>query len=126
MEKTFKPSSGRMMGTYLDQELITLAKVNFLGLVEQRHIPEGLNYDMLVSLERFKLLDYGNVYKQMTVWDGWGWAVSESGRELLNSMRPRHYGCKCEHAIRTACVCSESTYCPNPEHGGNGCHGTHD
>jgi hypothetical protein len=50
--------------------------------------------------------------------------LSEAGRARLLAVRARHYVC-CEFAIRQPCVCSESTYCPNPDHRG-GCHGTHD
>ncbi len=125
MEKTFKPSGSRMMGQYLNPEYTTLARLNMVGFVEERNLPDNFDKEVLVSLERFKLADYGSVYEG-TKWVGWGWAVSEKGAEFLASLRPRRYGCRCEHAIVTPCVCSESTFCPNPEHSGNGCHGTHD
>lgn len=50
--------------------------------------------------------------------------LSPSGEGRLSSIKARLYKC-CSYAIRLPCVCSESTFCPNPDHHG-GCHGTHD
>jgi hypothetical protein len=50
--------------------------------------------------------------------------LSPAGETRFNSIKARLYAC-CEHAVVIPCVCSESTYCPEPDHK-SGCHGTHD
>lgn len=114
---------------YLDSELITLAKMRFVEYIPDDYGSNDIDVKMkmrdCVSLERFGFADHATLYINGN-YKGWAWCVTEAGHEVLEARRPRLYGCKCKHAIKLRCVCSERTYCPNPEHTGNGCHGSHD
>lgn len=131
MALMIRPTGSRFGGdglaapALLEAELRLLATIRYHG-----HLIHGgdmTERDLLVaeSLERFRLLDHAHVYDDGR-WTDWAWVVSDAGAEFLDRFRPRWDGCRCEHAIRLPCVCSERTFCPNPDHTGNGCHGTHD
>lgn len=114
---------------YLDSETIALAKMHYYGYIKDEYNSDELDVKVLmrdcVSLERFGFADHASLYVGGQN-KGWAWCTTEEGTKLLEGLRPRQYGCICQHAIRLRCVCAESTYCPNPEHTGNGCHGSHD
>lgn len=112
---------------YLESEMLALAKCRFEGYIpDQYRNPEARELQRdCISLERFGLLAHHSLYMNGG-WRGWAWKITEEGTSLLEARKPMHYGCRCEHAIKLACVCAEKTFCPNPEHTGNGCFGTHD
>lgn len=114
---------------HLDSEIITLAKMRFLQYIRDDYNNNDVDVKMTmrdcISLERFGFADHAHLYINGAS-KGWAWCVTEEGNKILEGRRPRSYGCKCKHAIRLRCVCTERTYCPNPEHTGNGCHGSHD
>lgn len=115
----------RYTSKYIDLEYVALADLSYRGMITQRSIKEQADKILYQSLERFDLITYGDVYKDGK-WIDWGWALNENGQSVLAAVRPYNYGCKCEHSVRLFCVCRERTYCPNPDHTGNGCHGSHD
>jgi hypothetical protein len=83
---------------------------------------DGREFEAYLSLERMAYIVQSDprTVRHAAAED----TLSEAGKDRLQTLRARHYVC-CPHAIRLPCVCSERTYCPNPEHRG-GCHGTHD
>lgn len=119
----------RNMGTYTTGELVTLAKLKYEEFIKDDYSSQDTDTRILMntlySLERFGLAGHCSI-KVNGKYSGWAWAITDKGLNELNHRKPRNYGCRCEHAIRLPCVCSEKTYCPNPDHKGNGCHGTHD
>ena len=119
----------RNMGQYTNDELVALAKLRYLDFIRDDYSSKDIDTRLLMktlySLERFNLAGYCSI-KVNGRFDGWAWVVTDKGVNELNHRKPRNYGCKCEYAIVIPCVCSERTYCPNPLHEGNGCHGTHD
>lgn len=121
----FIQTGGRLPVHLLRSELETLATVNYHGFLNGYHsIPSDIDRELLLSLMRLGLVDDGELR------DGGrttpGRMVSEAGRQILAMFRPERFGCRCEHAVQLPCWCSESTFCPDPAHTGNGCHGTHD
>ena len=128
--REFRPSSGRFGGKGLagpvltEGELRMLARVSYAGhVIDRGESPE--DPALLLSLERFHLIDYAHMYENGR-WVNWAWIPNDAGREFLARLRPLWHGCRCGHAIRLQCVCTERTFCPNPNHAGNGCHGSHD
>jgi hypothetical protein len=114
---------------YTDSEWRTLAKMRYDGYIRDDYRSQELDVREeqkdCVSLERFGLAEHCSFFVKGQ-YKGWAWRVTEEGIAVLKAAVPFREGCRCEHAIRMHCVCAESTYCPNPEHTGNGCHGTHD
>lgn len=114
---------------YTTDELTTLAKMNYHGHIVDDYSSKDLavreEQEHCVSLERFGLAAHCSLFVNGT-YKGWAWQPTDEGRAVLSSAAPFREGCRCEHAIRLFCVCAERTYCPNPEHKGNGCFGTHD
>lgn len=112
---------------YLDTELMTLAKMRFEGYIKDEYNNPDLKLMMrdCLSLERFGLAHYATLYLGGR-YSGWAWIITEAGVKELQGRRSRMYGCGCENAITLRCVCRGRTYCPNPDHEGNGCHGSHD
>lgn len=112
---------------YLDSEIIALAKMRYEDYIKDEYNNPDVK-DLMrdcLSLERFGLAHHASLFINNN-YKGWAWCVTEAGLQALNGRKPHQYGCRCEHAIKMRCVCTERTYCPNPEHRGNGCHGSHD
>jgi hypothetical protein len=119
----------------LELEWIALARLIFEGGLSPEHPDETkrVSYEnkltvALDSLTRFglaqsaRLMINGRPYGVVR-----GWMPTEAGLDRFSKrFSPQRHGCLCEHSVRLGCVCSEKTYCPNPEHFGNGCHGSHD
>jgi hypothetical protein len=106
-------------------EMRTLAQVDFHGFINHYlSRPSHIDEDGVRSLVRFGLVNDGHMVDGSVRTPGY--LVSELGREILSMFRPERYGCRCEHAVQLPCFCTELTFCPNPEHSGNGCHGSHD
>lgn len=122
-----KHGTSRFMGHYMNDELTTLAHLSYEGYIKDdyKDPDKKLQQRTLASLERFKLANHCSIFIDGK-YSGWAWEITEEGKKLLKQLRPMHYGCRCEFSIKMPCVCAESTYCPNPEHKGNGCNGTHD
>jgi hypothetical protein len=107
-------------------ELRTLAQVDFCGFVSDTMMnrPSEIDQDALRSLIRFALVSEGELRQGPS--RSPGIMLTETGRRVLSVFRPQRFGCRCVHAVTLPCFCSELTFCPNPDHGGNGCHGSHD
>jgi len=128
IELASKPHN-RNMGAYTTIELRTLANLKYEEFIKDDYSNKDVEtvrlMDTLYSLERFDLAGHCSIRVNGT-YAGWAWTITDKGLNELNHRKPNRYGCQCEYAIRLPCVCAEKTYCPNPEHKGNGCHGTHD
>jgi len=135
----FKPASRDWFQPRPDgltvREWQTLARLLFEGGLSPSHPDESkrvdLNGQTYVALE--SLTRFGFAQSATLVVNGrphgvlQGWMPTDEGRARFDKRpKPQRYGCLCEHSLRIGCVCSEKTYCPNPEHFGNGCHGSHD
>jgi hypothetical protein len=118
-----------------EDEWKMLARLMFEGGAHPNHPdepkrPTEVHQVLLNSLVRFGYASYADLFLSESEWSYVGvlpgWMPTDEGRRYFDSrFRPSH-GCGCEHAIRLGCVCAGKTYCPNPEHFGNGCHGSHD
>lgn len=111
----------------LESELIALADLRYNKWKKddfnlKKNVQEK---QIMISLERFELALHCSILIN-GAWSGWAWRISTKGANKLDCLKPLWYGCRCEHSIKLRCVCTERTYCPNPEHSGNGCHGSHD
>jgi hypothetical protein len=107
-----------------DMELVKLVRVAFDGIA--RITTDRLAHSLLLSLQRFRLVEYVQVL-QNDVHNGYGFTITDEGKALLTLRRYKDAEYCCEHAIRLPCVCSRKVFCPDPDHAQyNGCHGSHD
>lgn len=121
----FIRTGGQLPVHLLRLEIETLATVNFHGfLSDYWPTPSDVDREILLSLIRLGLVDEGRLHESGR--ETPGCMVSATGREILAEFRSERFGCRCEHSVRMPCMCSERTFCPDPDHTGNGCHGSHD
>lgn len=109
----------------LEEEVVALANLRYSRWIKDDFENNSKERAIMISLERFQFARHCAISINGK-WTGWAWRLSDKGVDKLDCMKPLWYGCRCEHAIRLQCVCNERTYCPNPEHYDNGCHGSHD
>lgn len=70
---------------------------------------------------------FGLIYPAGVTHSSHVYRLTDEGRKVMEQHKPYPgYGCGCKDNVRLFCVCRQSTYCPNPDHTGNGCHGSHD
>lgn len=118
-----------------EDEWKMLSRLMFEGGLHPNHPdeskrPTDAGRVLLNSLVRFGYVQHATLYTSESPWSYVGvlpgWMPTEKGVDYFDRRFRPLTGCACEHAIRLGCVCRERTYCPNPEHFGNGCHGSHD